>query len=398
MMWAMDLTVRLLTDDDVPAGRQLGSEAFGVSSQPPTAPPPANQDGRSWFGVFDGETLVAQMIDREYDSFYGGVALPTSGIAAVAVAVEHRGRGVLTPLFASTLVHARERGAVISTLFPTAPRIYRRFGYELIADYDTVELPTAVLPASTGEAMRTRRATASDFDAIRRVYDAWASGQNGPLTRRGPSFTTAGEEFIASFTGVTVAVGADDVVRGFASWDRGQGYGDKAVLEVSDLLAADASGYRALLAAMRSFASVTPRVRIDTSGDDVIRLFVDSTDWRVVSSSPYMLKVIDVGAALSLRGYPPDFAAELSFALAEDFLAENDGSYVLEIADGRGACRRVGTAERTFTPRGLAMMFAGTQSSANLRSAGHLSGGIAQEDDVWDAVFGGRQAHIRDYF
>ena len=73
--------------------------------------------------------------------------MPTCGIAGVTVAAEYRGLGGMTPLFAETLRYARERGAVISTLFPTAPRIYRRFGYELIADFVTVELPTAMLAA-----------------------------------------------------------------------------------------------------------------------------------------------------------------------------------------------------------------------------------------------------------
>ena len=66
--------------------------------------------------------------------------------------------------------------------------------------------------------------------------------------------------------------GAGQVV-GFASWDRGQGYRSDANLEVSDLLALSADGYRALQA-LGSFSSVTGHTRIDTSGDDVARLFL----------------------------------------------------------------------------------------------------------------------------
>jgi hypothetical protein len=38
------------------------------------------------------------------------------------------------------------------------------------------------------------------------------------------------------------------------------------------------------------------------------------------------------------------------------------------------------------------------QSCANLRAAGLLSGGDVEPDLDWDALFSGRQAHIRDYF
>ena len=105
---------------------------------------------------------------------------------------------MLTPLFAETLRHARDRGALISTLFPTASRIYRKFGYEVIADFVTVELPTTALAAvPRPDAIQTRRADLSDFDRIREIYDAWAIAQNGPLSRRGASFTATAEEFLA---------------------------------------------------------------------------------------------------------------------------------------------------------------------------------------------------------
>ncbi|MET0692891.1 MAG: GNAT family N-acetyltransferase [Propionibacteriaceae bacterium] len=395
----MTLSVRPLTADDAEAARQLGFEAFGVPTSPPTEPASVDHPGRSSFGAFDGETLVAKIVDRDFDSYYGGVAIPTAGIAGVTVAAEYRGRGALGPLFTTLFAAAKERGAVISTLFPTAPRIYRRFGYEVVADFVTVRLPTSALASvRPAEGLRTRRAMASDVAAIRTVYDTWAAEQNGPLTRRGPSFPGTADEYLAGFTGVTVAVDAADVVHGYASWNRGQGYGEKAVLEIEDLLAIDAGGYRALMLAMGSFSSVTYQTKLDTSGDDIARTFLPSLHWEVVETSPYMLRVLDVGAALSLRRYPTGFEGELAFQLAGDFGGDGDGGYILDVGNGRGNCLRAEHGDRIFTPQGLALMYAGTQSSANLRVAGHLSGGDVDDDSTWDALFGGRQQHIRNYF
>lgn len=398
-MAVVTLTIRGLTTRDAEAARQLGFEAFGVPTSAPSGGASVDQPGMAWYGTFDGDTLAARMIDREYDSYYGGAAIPTCGIAGVTVAAEYRGRGALSPLFAETLAGAKARGAAISTLFPTAPKIYRRFGYEVVADYVTVQVPTHVLGSVTpAQSVRTRRADVADFDAIRAVYDTWASQQNGPLSRRGVSFTATAKDFVGSFTGVTVAVDADDRIHGFASWSRGQGYGDKAALEISDLLSTSAEGYRALLAAMGSFASVTPNTRIDTSGDDLARLFLPSLHWQVVHSSPYMLKILDVRAALTLRSYPKLVEATLPFRLEGDFLAESNGGYRLQVGAGRADCVRSDDPDRIFTPQGLALMYAGSQSCGNLRAAGHLSGGLIDEDGVWDALFGGRQRHIRDYY
>jgi predicted acetyltransferase len=233
---------------------------------------------------------------------------------------------------------------------------------------------------------------------VRQIYDAWASGQNGPLTRRGVSFTATAEQFLDSFTGVTLAIGQADAVCGFASWNRGPGYGEKAVIEVADLLAITGEGYRALLAALGSFVTVTPTLRIATSGDDLARLFLPGVEWRVAHSSPYMIKILDVRGALSAARYPAGMTVQLNFSITNDFLAENNGSYQLDVAGGQARCTAGIGGDRVFTPQGLALLFAGVQSTTNLRAAGHLSGGDVDQDLDWDALFGGRQQHIRDYY
>ena len=394
----MTLTVRRLEPADAEVARRLGWEAFGMPATPPTTAARVDRPGMTWFGAFDSGALVARMVDRDFHSAYGGAFLPTCGIAGVTVAAESRGRGALTPLFAATLEHARQRGAVVSTLFPTAPGIYRRFGYELVADFVTVDLPTSALTTVAVPATATtRRATAADLETIRRLYDGWAVAQNGPLSRRGPSFDAAAAELLSEADGVSVAEDGGEVV-GYARWNRGQGYGETAVLEVTDLLATSADGYRALLRLLGSFASVTATTRIDTSGDDLARLVLPSAGWSVRSSSPYMLRVLDVPGALGLRHYAPSLEVALDFAVVGDPLPGLDGRYRLSVSGGRAECVRGGAADRVLTPRGLALLFSGAQSCANLRVAGHLTGGDRAEDLDWDALFGGRQRHIRDYF
>lgn len=270
----MTPTVRRLSPADAEDSRRLGQEAFGVPTTPPSEPASLERPGAIYYGAYDQTTLVARLADREYSSWFGGTALPTAGIAGVTVAVEYRGQGMLRPLLQHALGVARERGAVLSTLFPTASRIYRGFGYEIVADYLRVRVPTWVLATVTRpRQIQTRRAGEEDFDDIRSVYDHWAAGQNGPLTRRGPSFPASARDFLGSFTGVTVAT-EDSRIVGFASWERGQGYGESATMHVADLLATTADGYRALLAAVGSNASVTASTTIDTSGHDLIRTFL----------------------------------------------------------------------------------------------------------------------------
>lgn len=394
------MIVRPLLAGDAEVSRRLGHEAFGMPTTPRADAAYLDGPGQHWYGAFDGDQLAARMLDREFDSYFGGTTVPTAGIAGVTVAAEYRSRGLLTPLFVEALRGAKDRGATVSTLFPSAPRIYRRFGYELIADYLTVKLPTHLLtavPAPTG--VTVRRAVEGDLEDLRNVYDSWAQQQNGPLSRRGASFDGSAPALISDVDGVTLALDGAGTMCGFARWNRGPGCGDGSTLAVSDLLATSVDGYRALLRTLGSFSSVTPSTTIDTSGLDVIRSFVPSNDWAVVDASPYMLRVLDVCGSLERR-CTPGLTAGLGFTVAGDFLVENDGGYLLEVADGRTSCKSVTPAggSRTFTPLGLAQMYTGAQSSANLRMVGQLSGGDAAEDLIWDAVFGGRPLHIRNAF
>lgn len=396
----MTYEIRTLIPADAEAARRLGGEAFGMPRTAPTEPATLGTEGETSFGAFDAGRLAARMVDREFDSWFGGVLVPTSGIAGVTVTAEDRGQGLLGDLFASTFTHARERGAVISTLHPSAPKIYRRFGYEVISDFTDVEVPTAVLGTIRPPAAITlRRATTDDVESVREVYDRWAARQNGPLSRRGVSFQESPADYFGDYTATTLAVADDGTVCGYANWNRGHSTGLDEVIEVKDLLADGPDGFAALLAMFGSFSSVAGRVRIASSGDDLAKVFVPTLHWQVVHSSQYMLKIIDVIGAFTVRHYPRFVKAELPFTLSGDVQEDLNAGYRLVITDGKATCTKVtDPGGPVFDPRGLALAYAGVQSIANLRNLGLVTGGTPSDDEQWDTVLGGRQVHIRNHF
>ncbi len=390
---SVDLDIRQLTDSDMKQAMRLGSESFGNPPTPDADLPSSTREGREWFGAFDGDLLVAQAINREFHSWFGGVAIPTAGVAFVGVTAEYRGRGILRPLLNALLTSAVQRGSVVSALFPTAPRVYRGLGYERITDLIVAEVPTNALTGLPQSSTTTRRATVDDLAAIRAVYDAWTSEQNGPLTRTSPSMGgIVDADGLAAFSGITLAVDNNGTVTGYAAWNRGEGYEAEAKIEVLDLIARNADAYRALLGMLGSFAGVAPTTTIRTSGDDAVRLLLPTSHWKVTASTPYMLSVLDIDAALAQRGYPRAITAELPFSV--------DGEpHLLSLDTGAGRSEPAAHQDtRELTPQGLAALYAGAQSCANLRSTSHLTGGNVADDETWDAAFGGRQVHIRDYF
>lgn len=390
------LTPRPLVADDLPQMLALGREAFGdvpagfIPPDPADYPPP----GRHSWGTFVGDVLAAKVVRLEYDSWFHGRQVPTTGVAGVAVSPERRGAGLLDDLMAAVLDEGlRERGEVLSTLFPTAPGIYRRYGYELVSSYDTVEIPTARLASVPAPDNTTlRRATEADFEAVRRLYGTWARAQNGPLTRTGGSFPADAHAFIAAFTGVTLAESDGEIV-GYASWHRGTGYDATATVEIADLVALTRDATLALWRLFASFATVTGQVRLLTSGRDTTRLVLPFADWPVVHSQPYMLRVHDVAGAFTGLA----LTDALSFSVDGDLLGATNGHWSLTANDGVSTCEAGSAGGPTFAPRGLALFYAGAASCADLRTAGLLTGDPGQ-DRALDTLFDGRQLHIRDYF
>ncbi|WP_277211622.1 GNAT family N-acetyltransferase [Isoptericola croceus] len=411
----MTLTIRRSAFADVRAARRLGDEAFGIPAERAPDPQPdswPSANTRPW-SAWDGDDLVATLGVRHFTSWFHGAAVPTAGFAGVTVAAERRGEGVLRPLFDAALTEAREHGEVVSTLYPSASGIYRGLGYEVIGSYDEARLPMSALAAvrAPSGGVRTRRATASDAAAIHTVYRTWATGQNGPLTREEKPFAVDHDEMFgpgSPYTGVSLAVGPDGEALGFASWTRRSGHDGAGAIEVDDLVALAPDAARALWRVIGSFATVAGSVRVSTSGGwtgaDSSRLVLpDHT--ATTTSRPYMLRLLDVVGALGSAHVPP-LDTRVPFAVVDPRTPDIEGAWTLVVDDGavdvRPDARLAPSAGRgpdrpTFTSHGLALSYAGAASTANLRLAGHLSG-PSTHDPVWDALWHGRDVHVRDYF
>lgn len=410
----MTFDVRQVSFHSAIAFQRLGGEAFGVARTSPPAPQPAAwpRPGATPWGAWDGDELVATATVRSFTSWFHGAEVPTAGLAGVTVAAERRGEGVLRPLLTTALEDARARSAVISTLYPSSAGIYRSLGYEVVGSYEDVRVPLSALAAvRKPDAIRTRRATADDMGAIHDVYRAWGAAQNGPLTRSEEPFAMVADELVgpgSDYTGVSVAVstspGTEGRVLGFASWTRGEGDTRTHTIEVDDLVALTPDAARALWRVLGSFAPVAGFVEVATSGGwsgaDVARLVLPD---HVASaeSRPYMLRILDVPGALGAARLAP-VTVRVPFAVVDPRAPDLEGAWTLEVSDGVShvvpsqACE---TAEDrlTFTSTGLAQSYAGAQSCANLRLAGQLTG-HTDHDALWDALWGGRQVHVRDYF
>lgn len=369
-------TIRLLTEDDREQGWHLSTLVFGGD---PSAAMPATAHAGPAVGAFDQEgRLVARAFSRPYEQWWGGRPVPMAGIAGVAVAPDARGKGLVRQLLDVLLPLAE---APISSLFPTAPSIYRPLDWEVVGTYDFTSIPLTWLP--TKARTEVRAATERDLPAIESLYDARGEHASGWLVRKGPSFPD-GVRGVLDHDVVTVAVEAG-VVTGYACYSRGRGYVHGGPLTLWDCLAQTPIAMESLLAGLAGWSSVVDDVGWRGSTDD-LAIHLGRSLPGPVRSQPWMLRILDPVAAVAARG----FAAG---AMAAGFAVSGVG-YRLEVADGRGQLSAVPSEGLpVIDPRGLALLYAGAASGRLARN------GLAERDlPELEEAFRGPKPEILDYF
>lgn len=394
----MPVDVRLLDPDDRAAAAELGRLAFGGPRRPAGVepePPPPPRPGRVTWGAFDAGRLVAMATDRAQGHWFGGRLVPASGFAAVAVAPADRGRGHARTLLTAVLASLRDRGALVATLYATAPALYRGLGWERAGALTWADLPTSALARLRVPAGTTLRAAGpGDRAAVAALYTAVARAGSGYLDRDGlpPPPPDAEPD------GTTLAVDDSGTVTGYTSWDRGLGYKAEAVLTVSDLVGATGAATTALLAALGTWGAVTPTLRLRLPDPDPVAWLLPTAVPLTRSVDPWMLRVIDAAGAVAARGWPPDLKTAVDLDVVDPQAPWNAGRHRLEVTGGAGRLTPGGAGTVAVGARGLALLYAGSVPAAVLRRGGLLDGGDAHTDRVLDALSAGPHPALLDYF
>jgi predicted acetyltransferase len=387
--------IRALTVDDLPASWELTRIAFGASKE---APPVwlTDRPGRVTWGVFDAAgRLVAKAMDRDQGHWFGGRLVPATGLAGVATVPELRGTGLGRMALTRTLHAARERGAVIATLFRSGPGPYRSLGCEEVGALTWVAVSaTSFAALERPPDFTLREAEAGDSATVDEIYRTVARASAGMVERSGPVFE--GLETVGRYDGVTLAVGPDGV-QGYASWDREEGYDATGRLSVFDLIGLTPNATRALLAMLGTWRDVAPTIRLRLPDSDPAPLLAPLVFTTVEVREPWMLRLIDAAGAVAARGWPPHLSGAVDLALDDELCPWNSGPQRLVLDGGDGRLEPGGSGAVRFTMRGLAVWYAGAADPAVLRRAGLLAGDDGADAFLAAASAGPRPA-LQDYF
>ncbi|MCW2951341.1 MAG: acetyltransferase [Conexibacter sp.] len=300
--------------------------------------------------AFDGDELVGSSAAYSHKLSVPGGELPSAGITWIAVLPTHRRRGILTRMLDEQIAAARARGEPLAALWASEGAIYGRFGFGPAAS-------RARFTVATGAGAPPREAHAGARPLRIRFHElAGARPLLGPLFERvraqRPGMPTrtddwwdrrvltdaAAERDGATDKRLVVVHGDDGAADGYAIY-RERGEEPAVTLELLELIAPADDAAAAL---WRFLCSVDLVARLDAPNrpldDPLPLLFADLRRARVSELGDSLwVRLLDVRAALEGRAWAAD--ARLTLALRDDRIAQNAGSWSVEIAGGAARVR-----------------------------------------------------------
>ncbi len=360
---------------------------------------------RRWFdrarlenlrGIEAGGRLVAGLAHIPMGQWFGGRCVPCTGIAGVMVEETARSTGVGRELMRASLREQHEAGIALSTLYPATVAFYRDAGYGLAGSRCGHRVPCTALPAGRPE-LDVHTLPLEELERLAPPYRDRARLSSGFLDRgpyiwfkvhhpqEKPARCYVVEEQ-GRITGYT-----------FAQERRGPVLSHHYEIHLTDLVALTPAAGRSLLAFLRGHRSMGTHVEwFGDPVDPAVGLLPDR-GFETVVDDRWMLRIVDLSAALTSRGYSAAVRGEIHLEVRDEVLPANQGRWVLAVEDGCATVEPGGRGDVTVSVDGLAPLYTGYCTAEMLRVTGALEG----SDDACaraSALFAGPHPCMPDIF
>jgi predicted acetyltransferase len=355
-------------------------------------------------GACDGDTIVGTAGAFDFEmTVPGGAAVETSGLTLVAVMPTHRRQGLLRRMMRMHLDEAHRRGQAVAALYASEGGIYGRFGYGMAALRGDIELrkerarfiTTAPREGDTHEGdARVRLLTEEEaaaalpvvWERVRRVRPGMLSrSASWWRTRRlpDPEWLRAGRPPLQR-----VLLEIDGRPAAYALYRYGgtmKAGPPEVPLDVMECLGDSPAATRAIWQYLFDLDLVqTYRAALLPADHPLVFTLAEPGRLSLRLQDGLWVRLVDVGAALSARGYGA--GEPLVIDVADDFCPWNAGRW--RLADGV-ARRTEGEPDLAMDVAALGAAYLGGFTFSQLAHAGRVTerspGAIERADAMFRA-------------
>ena len=369
-----------------------------------------------------GEITSLLRLDRQAQ-WWLGRAVPSAQVLQLATPPQHRGAGHGGRLLAGLLAELHGDGVPLATLTPSTFPFYRGAGFEVAGSWTWYEARAEHLPKRTAP-YRARPVSLEDPAELAAVYRRVGPSRHGALERDERFWDQVARRGKDKTMAAFVLDGPD----GPAGWAvatlefRPEPAPFQTRVEVADwgcLPGADA----ALFALFAGYASMNGMVTWSGPDPDPAAIYALEDNFaRLTDRWHWMLRLVDLPAALQARPWPAGVGGQVSFRVEDPACPWNTGTWRLELANGQGrvepapgsepgsgsgsAGARVpgwGSAEPdpavpAADIRGLASLFTGFATPDDLLRAGLLGGFDPDAVELLRAAFASPRPWTAEFY
>ena len=339
-----------------------------------------------------GQGVAAGLVIHAVGQWFGGQRLASHAITALVAAAHVRRQHVGRALITSTLREARENRVPLSVLFASTPTFYRQVGYEPAGTSMFFRAPTHCLPSST-EGAEFAPFTPAEQAPIRELYRRFASKRSGMLDRNDHFWRMQLEPYDGSRR-YAYRIDFAGSLEGYVCFQHAR---PSNTLIVQEALASTTRAAKAALALISHHKAIAESVVFPDGPQGSLRKLISGNQARPEPNCPeWLLRIVDVPAALEQRGYPA-LDTWLELEITDDTLPENAGRYVLGLQAGKATVTRGGAGHLQLDVRALAAVFSGFCHPSEMQAAGLLHGEPSEVARL-GAVFSGPSPYLQDQF
>ena len=282
---------------------------------------------RHWGAFDDDGTLMAHMLNNQYESWLDGTLVRNGGIGAVSTLPEYRTDGAVREIFRKLIPAAYADGEVISTLYPFSHAFYRKFGYETVCWKNVYEFSPAVLRGYMFGGKVRQWKTGDPVGEWTKLYNAFASSFNLAISR---DDARMGKHLEGVFY--------KDRKFGYMLWEDGRPaaylifqdirHDPQAILEVQDLAWDGPAGFRAILGFLSRFSADYGTIRLFLPRNIELLSLIRSPlayDIQKTTDQAYMIRVINAVKALETIRKPE--GCSFVIRISDEMIPENNGTW-----------------------------------------------------------------------
>ncbi|BCW98084.1 MAG: GCN5 family acetyltransferase [Armatimonadota bacterium] len=348
------MEVRTLHGDEIDAGADVATTAFDCEPGSWRAGWHRTEElcgpGVIW-GVYEDGRLVSSCVAPPQRVFAGGRSIQGGFVGGVATLPEERRKGYAEAMLRAALQASRERGVLISYLWPFSYRYYRKLGWELANDGVLVTATADVLGHIAAEA-EARDVMFADLDSVMEFYTSQARCFNGMGDRSRAWWL----RFVADRTSLkgnpgepvfcgtlkATALWRDGKVSALMLWRTAEEEDGTLLVNASDTLYSDTVALGSLLQALLARLPGCAKINFGCAPNRLPHCLWDEP--RAVSRSlccGAMARILDVPGFLQATGWEPGVEGRLTLRVSDPLFGEYSGSF--EVCNGQAVpSRKVG--------------------------------------------------------